>query len=78
MTFHGVVTEGKIALPDGVQLPEGTCVRVEVEPQESQGSRPAGPLTHREKLLALAGTIDGLPEDLSANLDHYLYGVPKR
>jgi hypothetical protein len=26
----------------------------------------------------LAGTVDDLPEDYSTQIDHYLYGLPKR
>ena len=29
-------------------------------------------------LLEFAGKAQGLPPDYSTNLDHYLYGVPKR
>ena len=29
-------------------------------------------------LLEFAGKAQGLPADYSTNLDHYLYGVPKR
>ncbi len=29
-------------------------------------------------MLEFAGRAEGLPEDYSANIDHYLYGVPKR
>jgi len=29
-------------------------------------------------LLEFAGKAEGLPSDYSTNLDHYLYGVPKR
>jgi hypothetical protein len=31
-----------------------------------------------EALLEVAGTAKSLPEDLSANHDHYLHGTPKR
>ena len=29
-------------------------------------------------LLEFAGKAQGMPSDYSTNLDHYLYGVPKR
>lgn len=32
----------------------------------------------RETLLQFSGKADGLPADYSINLDHYLYGLPKR
>ena len=31
-----------------------------------------------KKLLALCGTVKGLPENFAANHDHYLHGLPKR
>jgi len=31
-----------------------------------------------EMLLSFAGVIEGLPEDLALNHDHYLYGLPKK
>jgi hypothetical protein len=32
----------------------------------------------RDVLLQFAGKAQGLPPDYSTNLDHYLYGLPKR
>ena len=32
----------------------------------------------REVLLGFAGKAEGLPPDYSTNLDHYVYGLPKR
>jgi len=37
-----------------------------------------GPLADDNFLLRLAGTAEGLPPDLAANHDHYLYGLPRR
>jgi hypothetical protein len=76
MTVIGTVRNGKIELPDDVSLPEGTSVSVKV-------IEPAAPLPEAatdtgRRLLKLAGTCEGLPADLSVNLDHYLYGTPKR
>lgn len=79
MTVIGTVRDGKIVLPEGVVLPEGAEVAIDVRARlDLDAPKPAEHLTHREKLLALAGTVEGLPPDLSANLDHYLYGVPKQ
>lgn len=76
MNFIGTVRNGKIELPAEVSLPEGMEVNIEVP------SQPLDPATAKtelgRKLLELAGSCDGLPEDLSVNLDHYLYGTPKR
>ena len=76
MTIKGSVKGGKIELPEGVTLPEGTEVDIGVP---AQSFDPATAKTELgRKLLELAGSCDGLPEDLSVNLDHYLYGTPKR
>lgn len=46
-----------------------------LEPAQNK-SQSGKPL--REVLLQFAGKAQGLPPDYSMNLDHYLYGVPKR
>jgi hypothetical protein len=72
MSLPGVVVNGVIILDDQVSLPEAT--RVEVQVQEL--AQAASPLA--EMLLRRAGKAEGLPEDLAAQHDHYLYGTPKR
>jgi hypothetical protein len=76
MILTGSVKGGKILLPEGITLPDGMEVRIEV-PTSSPDPATAKTDTGR-RLLKLAGTCDGLPEDLSVNLDHYLYGTPKQ
>ena len=76
MTLKGSVQGGKIVLPVGVTLPEGIEVDIEVPASSVDPSTAKTELGR--KLLELAGSCDGLPEDLSVNLDHYLYGTPKR
>jgi len=72
MTYRGHIKNGQILLDDPVALPEGAEVNVEVvangEPQP----------TIWDKLLKLAGTVEGLPSDMAENHDHYLYGTPKK
>ena len=76
MTYQGKVTNGVVVLDNGAALPDGTIVRVEPVP-EAQGAQPQ-PGSLAATLLEFAGTIDGLPEDLAKNHDHYLYGTPKQ
>lgn len=72
MTYHGQIRNGVIALDREAELPEGARVEVRVVSSDS-------PETNlRDKLLQHAGRVDDLPEDASEQLDHYLYGVPKR
>jgi predicted DNA-binding antitoxin AbrB/MazE fold protein len=63
-------------------IPEGTRVqlRVEEENETTESAEHAngdGPSLY-ERLKDVVGSIDDLPEDSSENLDHYLYGQPKR
>ena len=77
MTYRGRVTNGQIVLDASVALPEGAPVKVDVmradEVRENGNVEP----TIWDKLLKLAGTIDG-PEDWAENHDHYIHGAPKR
>jgi hypothetical protein len=76
MVYRGHVENGRIILPDSVCLPEGTQVRVEVVENEA-APEVEGP-TLFERLKSVAGQAQGLPADASANVDHYLYGHPKK
>lgn len=73
----GKVVDGVVVFENGDSLPEGTPVRIQPLTEASQ-PKPLSRLA--EMLLSHAGTIDDpdLPTDLSINLDHYLYGTPKR
>jgi predicted DNA-binding antitoxin AbrB/MazE fold protein len=64
-------------------LPEGTRVHlhvVEESAAEHSADEPAeGELpTLLERMKGFVGTVHNLPPDASVNLDHYLYGTPKR
>lgn len=73
----GKVVNGVVVFENGESLPEGTPVKIEPLADASP-PKPASRLA--EMLLSHAGVIDDpeLPTDLAANLDHYLYGTPKR
>lgn len=81
MTYRGHVEHGKIILEDGADLADGTSV--EVRPVQKTARRPAtrrkkqSPTLY-ERLKRYAGKAEGLPPDASTNLDHHLYGLPKR
>lgn len=72
MTYRGHVKSGQIVLDEPVELPEGSAVNVELV--QTISSQP----TIWDKLLKLAGTVEGLPADMAENHDHYLYGTPKK
>ena len=74
MTFQGHVKNGVVHLDDGAELPEGAAVRVELVSAQPPKEIP----TLFDSLAPFIGKAEGLPPDMSVNLDHYLYGTPKR
>ncbi len=76
----GKVVKGVVVFENGETLPDGTIVKV--EPLAAAKIVEASPDVRRlrEMLLSFAGVINdpGLPTDLAENLDHYLYGTPKK
>jgi hypothetical protein len=79
MPIQGQVKKGVVVLENGAALPEGTRVTVRAARKSSakQGPRPLKP-RGRRRLLRHAGKATGLPADAARNLDHYLYGHPKK
>jgi hypothetical protein len=77
MVYRGHVQNGVVILDDPCPLPEGTEVQVNVPPRESPAP-PRETASLFDRLASLVGAAEGLPPDLSANHDHYLYGTPKR
>jgi predicted DNA-binding antitoxin AbrB/MazE fold protein len=64
-------------------LPEGTRVRLSVEEANGAEQPAAQPADNElptllERMKDFVGTVHNLPPDASVNLDHYLYGTPKR
>lgn len=72
MSFTGKVCGGVVILPPSVILPEGADVTVETVVAAPSGNE----LTRR--LLKISERVEGLPADLAAQHDHYLYGTPKK
>jgi hypothetical protein len=75
MVYQGTIHNGVVVIENGVQLPEGTTVRVElVNPETARGG-----MAPEEDALLRMGELafdTGIP-DLGVNIDHYLYGHPK-
>ena len=79
MTYRGEVRNGAIVLDEPVSLPEGARVEVHLVGERDEGSQePTRRRTWAERFGPLIGSIRGLPPDFAENLDHYLYGAPKR
>lgn len=81
MVYRGHVRNGMIVLDEEVDLSEGAEVRVETiasEPEAQDASQAGKIPSLYERLKPFIGKAEGLPHDMSKNLDHYLYGTPKR
>ena len=71
MTCHGKVRNGVVELPADANLPEGAEVRIEV-------IESSGPANEQDPVYSIGElAVDTGVPDLSANLDHYLYGHQK-
>jgi len=88
MPIRGKIKNGKVVLENLRALPEGT--EVEVRPvkkrrksaKSAKVSKPVKrtpqPRSLAERLAPFIGVVKSLPPDASVNVDHYLYGLPKR
>lgn len=70
MSAQEIIAELRRLRPDELQQVKATLTELE---QQRQGDRSVW-----DVLMEFAGKAEGLPKDLSANHDHYLYGTPKR
>lgn len=80
MVYQGRVHNG-VVLVEGVhELKEGQPVSVRPSRPRSfrLGGRKKRVPSFYERYKDLIGPIEGLPADLSRQVDHYLYGTPKR
>ena len=78
MVYRGHIRDGRIELDEQVRLPEGAPVEVSLAPQPLAVQEDELGPTLYERLKPVIGIAKGLPPDASINVDHYLYGLPKR
>jgi len=79
MTHRGRVKNGVVVLDDPKSLPEGTEVTVEpvkAKPKPATGTKRRKGL--RPGVMRFAGKAKDLPAVGSRNVDHYLYGHPRK
>jgi hypothetical protein len=58
-----------------IPLPDGTVVEVTVA---SNSITEDSTQTLHDRLKSVIGVVEDMPEDASVNIDHYLYGHPKK
>jgi hypothetical protein len=78
MTFTGTMHDGALVFTAPVTIPQGTEVRVEAPAVPQAVPEKERELTFAERYAFFIGKVEGLPEDAATNVDHYLYGHPKR
>ncbi len=80
MVYRGQVHNGVVVVNGVHELKEGQPVSVRPvreKPFRFSGRRKCVPSFY-DRYKDLIGPIEGLPSDLSRQIDHYLYGTPKR
>jgi len=75
MVYQGTVQNGVVVLENGVHLPDGVTVKVELISESLETKIDKSQLDPVFRMGELAEDA-GIP-DLSINIDHYLYGHPK-
>ncbi|MBI1899525.1 MAG: hypothetical protein HYS13_00245 [Planctomycetia bacterium] len=76
MVFQGQVKKGVVVLEPSADLADGTWVSV--RPLKRKPAQNGAKRSGKSRLAKHAGKAKGLPRDAARNLDHYLYGLPKR
>ena len=70
MSITAVIEQGIIKLPKDVPWSSGTVVRIEPVDESVP--------TLWESLKDFDGMAKDMPDDLAANLDHYVHGHPRK
>jgi predicted DNA-binding antitoxin AbrB/MazE fold protein len=81
---EAIFDHGVFRPTEPLALPDGARVRLQIEEQNvselvsETSTSPENVPSLFDRLSNVVGSIDDLPGDSSTNLDHYLYGQPKR
>jgi hypothetical protein len=59
-------------------LPDGTAVEVRPVEHAAPADPPEAGPTLYERYKDFIGVVDGLPEDMADEHDHYIHGTPRR
>jgi len=80
MTYSGRVVNGRLVLDDPVPLTDGTRIEVVVleDAEPPHEAKPPWLVAVEIGASVPAEEWEKTPADASINLDHYLYGAPKR
>lgn len=73
-TIHAVFNGTALVPENGVQLIKGKRYKLLIQPFDEGAQQEK---TAWDVLAGLVGTVEG-PADWASEVDHYLYGIPKR
>lgn len=80
--LEGIVENGVVRINADDTPPDGTRVSIRILPKKRPGKQRASARKKRPvcspEIMKFAGIIKDMPADASWNLDHYLYGTPKK
>jgi hypothetical protein len=78
MVYQGTIQNGVVVLANGVQLPEGAAVKVELLREPIKKEKAKIDTSQLDPVFRMGELAEdaGIP-DLSVNINHYLYGHPK-
>lgn len=76
MTYRGHIENGVVVVDESAELPEGAGVEITIVAGDA--AYQSGADDSHAGLMRFAGIIKDMPEDASLNVDHYLYGHPKK
>ena len=80
MIFKARFVNGQVVFEGDEVPPEGAEITITVQDSTTpskNGDEDPGPSLY-DKLKPIIGIAEGLPPDASRNVDHYLYGHPKK
>lgn len=78
MVVRGEIKDGRIVLEGDPVLPEGAKVTVTIDEVEGEDGNDKTSPTAYERMKPIFGIAKNLPPDGARNVDHFLYGHPKK
>ena len=76
--IEAIFKDGQVRPLEPINLPDETRLRIIVEREDEASVRSAAPDGGDPLATIYEIAEEAGPADLSVNLDHYLYGLPKR
>ena len=76
--IEAIFKDGQVRPLEPIDLPDETRLRIIVEQEDEAAARAASPNGGDPLATIYEIAEEAGPADLSVNLDHYLYGLPKR